>query len=527
MKLLNLIKQNVYYDSVSLMVLSSQISKIKGIKDAAVMMATESNRALMIQAGLYDPANGDAGPSDMIIGILADKDEAATMANQAIQEFMDNKTNNDSTSEIRVRTLDSAMKKDPKSNFAIISVPGRYAKREAQKALELGMHVLLFSDNVGLEEEITLKEIAIDKGLMMMGPDCGTAIINGVGLGFANAVNRGGIGLVAAAGTGLQEAVVIIDKLGGGVSQALGTGGRDVKDAIGGKMMIQGIRALEADPGTKVIVIVSKPPEKEAMAKVIKAIEVVKKPVVACILGGDPQMVKRSGAFFAETIEDAALYAVGLSKGESFENVFFTALDQQIKQIVIDESDKFSENQKYIRGLYSGGTICYEAMLVLRETIGDVYSNVPLRKDLLLDDPDKSIKNTFVDMGEDHFTDGMPHPMIDTRLRIERIRKEANDKEVAVLLIDVVLGYGSHEDPAGSLVPVIQKAKEIAASSGGYLSVVASVCGTEKDPQRLSNQEQKLMDAGVVVMPSNAQAARMASLIVSKGEKLDKLLGGI
>lgn len=526
MKLFNSIKQNVYFDSVSLMVLSSNIAGVEGIKDAAVMMATDSNKALMVNAGLYDPANGEAGSSDMIIGILAEGEDAVEKARQIITEFMENKSSDVSGDEIRTKTLDSAVKRDPASNFAVISVPGRYAKTEAMKALNHGMHVLLFSDNVTIDEENALKDKALEKGLLMMGPDCGTAIINGVGLGFANAVKRGSIGLVAAAGTGLQEAVVIIDRLGGGVSQALGTGGRDVKDAVGGKMMMQGIRALDADPATELIVIVSKPPAEKVMAKVLETIRSVTKPVVACFLGGDPSIVKSSGAIFAETLEDAAVSAVRITEGKTPENVFFTISDQEARDVVLQESGKLAPGQNHIRGLYSGGTICYEAMLILRETIGDVHSNVPLRKDLELAHPEESLKNTFVDMGEDFFTDGMPHPMIDTRLRIERIRKEAQDPSLAVILLDVVLGYGSHEDPAGSLLPVIREAKAAAEREERHLSVVASICGTEGDPQVRSDQEKKLLEAGVVVMPSNAQAARMASLIASKGKYLDELLGG-
>lgn len=526
MILFNQVKENAYYDSVTLMVISSKISSLEGIKDAAVMMGTDHNKALMKNSGLLSEENENVGTSDMIIGILAEHQDAIDKAMALIKEELDNKKSAVASGEIRVKTLDSAIKRVPELNFAVISVPGRYAKNEAMKALNNDLNVLLFSDNVSIDEENELKDLAIEKGLLMMGPDCGTAIINGTSLGFANSVNRGSIGLVAAAGTGLQEVSVIIDKLGGGVSQALGTGGRDLKDEIGGKMMLFGLNALVEDEDTKVIVLISKPPSPKVMEKVLEKVKSIKKPVVTCFLGGDSNLVKGSGAIPAETLEDAATAAVMLANGKEPENTFFTLNDEEIERIVETEVSKLQNSQKYVRALYSGGTICYEGMLIMKETIGNVYSNVPLKEEYRLENPEVSKENTFLDMGEDYFTDGLPHPMIDTRLRVERIIEEAKDPETALLLIDLVLGYGSNEDPAGAMAPAIAKAKKIAESEGRYLSVVASICGTDKDPQNMEEQAEKLKEAGVIIMPSNAQAARMASLIVTRGKHLEAILGG-
>src|SRR5690606_14776291 len=125
--------------------------------------------------------------------------------------------------------------------------PGVYAAFEAFRALENNLNVMMFSDNVTVEDEIKLKDLAVKKDLLMMGPDCGTAIINGVGLCFANKIKRGPIGLVAASGTGLQEVTVLIDQFGGGISQAIGVGGRDLSKDVMGRMTLHAINALNAD----------------------------------------------------------------------------------------------------------------------------------------------------------------------------------------------------------------------------------------------------------------------------------------
>ena len=234
----NVVKPNSYYDSVTLMMISSKLAALEGIKNAAVMMGTDYNKSLMTNSGLLLPAHQEITPNDMVIGIIAENEESAENALRAVEEHLANKKTSGGNDELRVKTLDSAVKRLQDANFTIISVPGKYAKNEAMKALDNNLHVLLFSDNVSIEEELELKEEAVRKGLLMMGPDCGTAIINGVALGFANVLKRGNIGLVAAAGTELQEVSCIVSRLGGGISQAIGTGGRDLKEKIGGKIII-------------------------------------------------------------------------------------------------------------------------------------------------------------------------------------------------------------------------------------------------------------------------------------------------
>ncbi len=510
----NVIKHNAYFDSVTLMLFSSKLSGIDGVLEAAVMMGTDHNKELMKSSGiLSEEMAGKVTGNDLVIGIKAESQEVIDLAIKTLEEQFENKNkSSEDSGKIKVKTIDAAVKKMEGLNFAIVSLPGRFAAAETMKCLKNGMHVLLFSDNITIEEENELKDYAVANNLLMMGPDCGTAIINGVALGFANVVRKGNIGLVAASGTGLQEVTVIIDKLGGGISQALGTGGRDLKKDIGGKMMLLALDALANDPETQVIGIVSKPPAKEVMVKILEKVKTISKPVVACFLGGDPSLVEGTDTVAAETIEEAASKLVELSLGGRKTELSAYSEDQ-LNQLVDEEVSKLN-CQKYLRGLYTGGTLAYEGMLILDKEVGSIYSNIAINKDYSLEDVEVSQENSVLDMGDDYFTDGMPHPMIEPKLRSQRIVKEAADPQTAVILLDCVLGYGSHPDPAGAVASAVKLAK--ANQGNRHVSYIASVCGTEKDPQGLSNQVEKLKEAGIIVLPTNAQAAQLAARILAK-----------
>ncbi|PKM90381.1 MAG: FdrA family protein [Firmicutes bacterium HGW-Firmicutes-10] len=510
----NIIKHNAYFDSVTLMLFSSKLGGISGVQEAAVMMGTDHNIELMKSSGiLTEELASKVSANDLVIGIKAVSQEVIDLAIKTLDEQFENKNkSSDDSSKIKVKTIDAAVKKMDGLNFAIVSLPGRFAAAETMKCLKNGMHVLLFSDNITIDEENELKDYAVENNLLMMGPDCGTAIINGVALGFANVVRKGNIGLVAASGTGLQELTVIIDKLGGGISQALGTGGRDLKKDIGGKMMLLALDALANDPETQVIGIVSKPPAKEVMVKILDKVKTIAKPVVACFLGGDPSLVEGTDTIATETIEEAAKQLVKLSKGELTTDLQLYS-EEELNGLVESEVSKL-QGQKYLRGLYTGGTLAYEGMLILDAKVGDIYSNIAMNKEFGLKDVEVSLENTVLDMGDDYFTDGMPHPMIEPKLRSERIKKEASDPETAVILLDCVLGYGSHEDPAGAVSAAVQQAKEL--QSNRHVTYIASVCGTEKDPQVLSDQVEKLKNAGIIVLPTNAQAAQLAARILER-----------
>lgn len=514
----HVVLRNTYFDSVTLMKISSAVSRLPGVRQAVAVMATEANKETVRRAGLTVKGLDGLSATDLVIAVEAEEEPVAVSALRRAEEMLGGDAGQRQAAAARgpsvPRSLDSARAILPDSNLVLISVPGLYAAAEAAKALRRGFHVMLFSDNVSIEDELRLKLLAREKGLLLMGPDCGTAIINGVPLGFANAVRRGTIGIVGAAGTGIQQVSVLIDRLGAGISQAVGTGGRDVSARVGGIAMLQGLAALEADEGTRVIVLVAKPPAPETAEAVLAAVANCEKPVVVVFLGGNREAIQRAGGCAADTLEEAAVMAVALDRGESaFEAVRDAGVE--LTPVARQEVDRMAPGQKFLRGLYSGGTLCDEAMLLLRERVGPVYSNTPLEPGWRLRDSWVSTGDTVVDLGDDEFTRGRPHPMIDPALRLQRVEREASDPEVAVVLLDVVLGYGAHPDPGSVLAEGVVRAKELAASQGRYLSVVASVCGTRGDPQDLDRQEAVLRAAGVVLQPSNARAARLAGLIAS------------
>jgi FdrA protein len=493
--------------------ISGELKKTPGVVNASVMMATEANKRVLEIVGLLTEAGAAAGANDLVIVINA---EDSGIAEQAIQvaEGMLSETSKGQSAVQKVKSLELAMEEAPNANLAVISVPGAYAKLEAARCLSKGLHVMLFSDNVTVAEEIELKTMAREKGLLLMGPDCGTTIINGVCLGFANVLNRGGIGIVGASGTGIQEVTSLIHQWGGGCSQVIGVGGRDLKEKVGGIMMLEVLKKLEADQDTQVIVVISKPPAPAVMTKVLDTVSQFSKPVVMNLLGGVPPAEPIKGVHFAATLEEAAAKAMVLANGgDPLLRVEGPSL-QELSVMACDIATGFASSQKYIRGLFSGGTLCYEAMLVLKDMLGPVYSNAPLSPELKLAESLVSVKNTFVDLGEDEFTVGRPHPMIDMQLRCDRILVEASDPATAVILLDVVLGYGANMDPAGEIAPVIAEAKLQALNSGRQLKFVAHVCGTDKDPQGMEHQVQRLQQEGVIVLPTNARAAALAAYLV-------------
>ncbi|HEA47202.1 MAG TPA: acyl-CoA synthetase FdrA [bacterium] len=514
MILKNIIKKNTYQDSVFLMSIANRVKSLKGIEEVSCLMGTPENKKLLAEVNLLTKEGEKAEPDDLLISISARDKEAIKEALEKIKKLLTEKEVRKEEGEtILPKSLDSALNQLPDANLVHISIPGKYVRWEAEKALERGLNLFIFSDNVSLEDELELKKIAKRKGLLVMGPDCGTAIINGIALGFANVIRGGNIGIVAAAGTGLQEVSVLIHKAGLGISQGIGTGGRDLSKEIGGITMLQGIKALEDDPGIKIIVLISKPPAEEVADRIIKEVKRSKKPFVINFLGS--KIGKETDRIhFASTLEEAAHKAIALSKGEEYKPEVFK---ERVISLAKRESSKLKNRQKYIRGLFSGGTLCDEAMLILKDLIGDIYSNIPLRPSLKLKDSRLSQENSLVDLGDDEFTRGRPHPMIDFTLRNERIIQEARDPQTAVILLDIVLGYGAYLHPANALASAIEEAKE------KNVSVIASLCGTEDDPQDYKRQREELEKMGVIIMPSNAQAARLAALIITRGRARGKV----
>ncbi len=512
MDIVTIIKKDTYFDSVTLMSLSTKANKIEGVKQVAILMGTEKNKETLKNVGLYTKEASSASPGDVMILLESNSEEECREIYKKVEELFYKKEKQELNKEARFSSIDGVMRKFSDRNLAIISVPGQYAFREAKKALNSNINVMIFSDNVSIEEELILKKSAHEKGLFVMGPDCGTAIINGKGLCFANDVRQGNIGIVAASGTGAQEVSVRIHDFGGGVSQLIGTGGRDLSEKIGGIMMLDGLYALNEDDNTKVIVLLSKPPAMSVASKIYEAVKDIKKPVVICFIGGNEEEALKSGAYFGKTTKEAALKAVILSGVD--EN---TINKHSLNLPLIEEvKAKLNEEQKYIRGLFCGGTVCEEVFQLIHEKYEDVYSNIAKDEKSKLKDINESYHHTLIDFGDDEFTQGKPHPMIDPSLRIERFLKEAEDREVGVIILDFILGYGSHLDPVGVMLPFIRQSKIKAKEQGRHLEILAFVLGTENDPQNFNNQVQKLLDEGVTIASSSTNTGLLSRGFVEK-----------
>jgi len=496
------IRSGAYYDSVILMQLQSSLAGLPGVLDTGVVMGTGANKEILAQTGLLVSEVEAAAPDDLVI-VLRTEDEAQAEAAMAQVDGLLTRKRATGEQDYRPKSLEMAAEMLPEAHWVLISVPGRYAAGVAREALRLGKHAFLFSDNVSVEDEVALKRAAAEKGLLVMGPDCGTAIVNGVGLGFANRVRRGPIGMVAASGTGLQQVSCRIHQLGSGMTHALGTGGRDLSEAVGAITARQGLDLFSRDPETRVIVLVSKPPSPQVADDLLRSARSAGKPVVVDFVGYAPPAPRVGNLHFVRTFDEAAALAVQLAAETG---------DKAEPDLGLD---RFAPGQRYLRGLFSGGTLAYEALLILQDYVPGVYSNVPLKKGQnVLQNSLVSEENTVIDLGEDEFTVGRLHPMMDNRLRIQRLLQEAGDPEVAVILLDVVLGYGSHPDPAGELAPAIVEAMDKAKQAGRRLEVVAVVVGTDEDPQGLDGQIAQLEDVGARVRTSNDDAVRYVGRLI-------------
>jgi succinyl-CoA synthetase alpha subunit len=506
---------NLYKDSVSLMTVSAKVMAVPGIEAASVVMASATNVENLAQAGL---GKFDVRPNDLVVAVSGTEGacaEALAQADDLLSASAAGGGDEEASAAAPLTSIQMAVVKDPALNLALVSVPGDYAAAEAMKALRLGLDVMIFSDNVSPEAELALKECARDRDLMVMGPDCGTSIVNGIPLGFANVVRRGPVGVVGASGTGTQEVTVRIHQGGSGVSQALGTGGHDLAESIGGISMLHGLAALDADPATSVIVLVSKPPAKDVAARVLAAAEASAKPVVVIFLGADPASITRNGVYGAAYLAQAADMAAALARGEEPSTGDIT-LSNEMRRTIHDLAHAMAPTQQYVRGIFSGGTFCFEAQLVHQARGIGANSNTPTSGNTALTDIRTSKENTIIDMGDDEFTQGRPHPMIDPSLRDARIRDEVADPTTAVVLFDVVLGYGSADDPTAGLLGVIGSAKAKARAAGRTVAFIGYVCGTDLDPQDRGKVVAGLKSAGVLVASSNAEAAVWSAAIISE-----------
>lgn len=497
------IRSGAYYDSVVLMQLQRSLVQLPGVLDAGVVMGTQANKELLAQSNLLPSEAGNAAADDLVIVVKGEDQGSAIDAIEKVDDLLKARRKGGAGEDYRPKRLETAAHMMPEAQWVLISVPGRYAAGVARQALDLDKHVFLFSDNVSREDEIGLKGVAARKGLMVMGPDCGTAIVNGIGLGFANKVRPGPIGIVAASGTGLQQVSSRIHQLGSGITQAFGTGGRDLSEAVDAVTARQGLELLIRDPDTKVIVLISKPPSPRVAGELVEMVRGAGKPAVVDFIGYATPVRVMDNVHFASTFDDTAELAIQLANSGS---------DMEPGRDF--DTGRFSPGQRYLRGLFSGGTLAYETLLILQDYLPAVYSNIPLEEDLRLADSLVSQAHTIIDLGEDEFTVGRLHPMMDNDLRIRRLELEADDPEVAVILLDVVLGFGAHPDPAAELAPAISEAIAKAKDAGRYLEVMAVVSGTDEDPQDLNTQVEQLKAAGAVVETSNELAARYAGQLL-------------
>jgi FdrA protein len=507
------IRSGAYHDSVVLMQLQRSLADTAGVLDAGVVMGTDANKEILAQSDLLPLEAKAAAADDLVVVVRAENEAAATAALAAVDGLLTRKRVTDEL-EYLPKSLETAVEMLPAASWVLVSVPGRYAADVAREALRLDKNVFLYSDNVSLSDETSLKRTAADKGLLVMGPDCGTAIVNGVGLGFANRVRRGPIGIVAASGTGLQQVSTRIHQLGSGITHALGTGGRDLTESVGAVTARQGLDVLNRDSETKVIVLVSKPPSPKVADELLGTASSADKPVVVNFIGysSGARKVHRGNLHFATTLDKAADLAVQLATSTpSAEPAPDRSTGRSRRNLNLG---RFAPGQRYLRGLFSGGTLAYEALLIIQDYLPAVYSNTPLNQDYRLPNSMISQAHTIVDLGEDEFTVGRLHPMMDNDLRVRRIAKEADDPEVAVILLDVVLGYGAHPDPASELTPAIAGARAGAKAGGRHLEVIAVVVGTDEDPQDLNAQVQQLEAAGARVETSNETAVRHAGRLV-------------
>lgn len=494
-----------YLDSVLLLRVTQALKAVPGIEEAVVALATPSNLEHLSRVGFSSTALAGAGPNDLVVAIDGASEDAIAAGRARLAELLSTRGDAQEEEAASPRTLRAGVRALPGANLALISVPGAHAAREARTALRLGLHVMLFSDNVSVEDEIALKDEAVGTGLLMMGPDCGTAILNGIPLGFANAVRRGSIGIVGASGTGIQEISCLVHRFGGGISQAIGTGGRDLSEAVGGRMTRVGIAALADDPKTDVLVVVSKTPAPGVGKAVLDALRATEVPAVVHFVGQTARE-KEGLLVFADSLAATAALAceaAGIpvpSDGETTPRGEVAAAEGRVL------------------GLFCGGTLCQEAWTLLTRAGLRVGANVA---------PNAAARaaaeggtgHILLDLGEDRFTVGRPHPMIEPSLRDERVAAAGKDRSVAVVLTDLVLGYGAHPNPGASLAAAAAEAIATAREDGRRLAVVTSITGTDRDPQDYGRQQAALEDAGVRVAASNAQAADLARRLLKEGER--------
>ena len=509
------IERNRYADSVVLMALSCQVKELPGVTGAEILMGTPANRELLESQGYHVP--GTVTPNDLILVVRGQSEEDAEAAMERAKELLDHREDKEAV----YHSLWELEQDGVPFDLVQISLPGKYAAEEADKALNMGKDVFIFSDNVSLKDEAALKAKGREKGLLVMGPDCGVGLIQGVALAAGSVILPGAIGIVGASGSGAQEIGCIIERCGEGVSSIIGTGGRDLLPEIGGISMIEGMKRLEADEDTRVIVLVSKLADPGVMERVLTEADRLAKPVTAVFLGGSPGLYEGHRTRGSFSLEDAALTAVELLTGRRPE---FGLSMRRLESIAECALLGLNEQQKYFRGLYCGGTFTEEGLCYLSTHHPGIslYTNLNNRYAAPLPDHGQSVGNTILDMGAEDFTANMPHPVFEPAIRLGRFEKELLDPETAVILLDFITGPGVHPDP---ITPFLRCYQEYKKKNKNVPVILASICGAAQDPQNPVESERKLRDAGILVMPSNYESAKLAGIMMDKLERRSRKRG--
>ena len=494
--LFTVIKKNSYQDSINLMLLTNSINTLHGVTRCSIMMGTDANKDIYRNSGLLTAEAESAAPSDMVIVVETSEEKVVENVLSETDKFLNDLAVKKKKNSVEsVNSLEAAIEEMPDANVALFSIPGEYAADEIEKALDKGLHVFSFTDNVSLADEVRLKKKAHERGLLLMGPDCGTGIISSIPIAFTNVVRPGNIGIVGASGTGIQEVTTIIERLGGGVVHAIGTGGRDLSEAVNAITVRDAILGLENHDPTDVIVVISKPPAKKVRDEIVELLHSLTKPVVAIFLGEKPDH-HEGNVYLAHTLEETARIAVDLANNRPVKTNYLEEIEYEVKTPLAPN--------KTVKGLYSGGTLAAEAGMLISEALG--LGGLIKKEGYILNANGYEV----MDLGDDIYTQGKPHPMIDPEVRIKKIIEYANDENTGIILLDCVLGYGSHPDMAGALSCAIKGAIQTAKENGRELYFVATVCGTGQDPQNYEEALKTLRECGVLVEDSNAKAVRLA-----------------
>jgi FdrA protein len=521
----NIIKRNFFRDSVQMMLLSEKLKKVPGIIDAAIVMGSKLNKEALLRCGALTIDGDNANETDTIISLVCNDESTLNTATVKAEEILALKYDKKEGKEFT--DLDSALKSFNLANLAMISVPGQHVKDLATKLLDKSIHVFVFSDHVPLEDEIYLKRIASEKELLVMGPEAGTSIINGTVLGFGNHINHGNIGIIGASGTGIQQSSVILDICGTGISHAIGVGGRDMLRENGGLMTLQAIKALENEYQTRVVLLVSKAVDSDVRDMIINHIKNnSKKKYVLCLIGDSEEVAGSDQISFAKTIQTSVLQALKFLNLDIYRNAQnrFTKERYNSSTFVDSLSNSLTKNQKYIRGFFAGGTLCYESIVILEELIGkQIYSNLKSEHEVHINGREKSKEHTFIDFGSDEFTSSRPHPIIEPSIRIGRMLEDAKDPTVAAMIIDIITGYSAAKNTISLHSKAIKQAIEIARNDNRTLPILVYLCGTSRDFTGL--ELDILKNSGAKVFTSNALMSTIAGLIVNKldSRKLEKI----